>query len=883
MVAVVMLALSGSLAGMGSASAMNPMVATDDPPVDPPVDPPPPTDQAAFADPSATPVKLTRGGSSVTVSRTAGLTRQAVQVSWTGMQPSSLQVLPPTNPVLVMQCRGTNPDRSDCWILDSQGVNANFYQPNETTDWWTARLEDSIFGRPLEIPFREQVNKDPKKDVYHAKKLEDGSGWLVPQLDDRTIAGLPPLDDRTPATSNERFGLTQANGNGQIDTWINTGFENPSLGCSDKAPCSLVVIPVHAHPCQKNIPELFGASVCADLDLGGQSAQIQNWQLLANWYERYVFKLSFTPRVASCNQRNDKVSFTGSELAGEAMRSWVAARCQPSSPVAMDYTRKWEPEVRTQQGQRDPIQPSGYGLDAALTTEPAEADSPTADNRKPGYAPVAVSGFAIGFRWNLGPLSSDVGKPIPGLKLNARLVAKLLTQSYAGRYRLGAANNPPNPNVSTNPESMSTDPEFLQLNPDAATWTKLDLESLQLAVPIANTDVMLALSRWMLADPSARAFLQGKTDPWGMTVNKQYRGWQLPTDSYELRDGWTIPKAAKADGGWPGFSPPQLGAATPNSWAESADSALSSWPLSQHPVTSLQGNIQPKRVEPLPAPGRVVLALSTTSELAKLGIPAAALQNSGGDFVEPNVDSMTYALDGATVNKDSGTWNLSYATMDKRGYPGTMITYAAVPTATLKGDAPRQYADTLRWMTTDGQGYGPEAGQLPDGYLSLTDPMRAQAAKVADAVENQTGTPPIPPSDPVDGPKDPTPNDPTTSGPTGQNQNNGNNQNGNQPTNNPTTNAPTTQPTTPAGPSTVPSQKPQAQGSIKPVSATTQGDSLGWLAWGIPALLIAGLVAGVASPGIRVIATPGHPVRRGFASGASYLASLLRRGRRRNG
>jgi len=73
-----------------------------------------------------------------------------------------------------------------------------------------------------------------------------------------------------------------------------------------------------------------------------------------------------------------------------------------------------------------------------------------------------------------------------------------------------------------------------------------------------------------------------------------------------------------------------------------------------------------------------------------------------------------------------------------------------------------------------------------------------------------------------------------------------------------------------------------AGGSIKPVSQTTQGESLGWLAWGIPALLVAGLAAGVASPGIRVIAQPGHPIRRGLASGGSFLAALFRRGRRRN-
>lgn len=307
---------------------------------------------------------------------------------------------------------------------------------------------------------------------------------------------------------------------------------------------------------------------------------------------------------------------------------------------------------------------------------------------------------------------------------------------------------------------------------------------------------------------------------------------------------------------------------------------MTAWPLSQIPTTTdTDPTPRPKRAPAQDVGRRNVMALSTTSELEKLGMRSALLQNSAGEYVGPNVESMTYALDGATVDQASGVWKINYGAMDKRGYPGTMISYAAVPTSTLKGEAPRRYADTIRWLSTEGQTYGTETGQLPDGYLALTDPMRAQAAKVADAVENQTGTPPIPDSDPLPDDKDPTPTDaPPTAG-----------QNGPAPTSGPAQsgNLPTPSATTPGGtPSTNidPGKKqPQAVGSIKPVSATTQGDSLGWLAWGIPALLVAGLAAGVASPGIRLIAQPGHPVRRGIVAGGTYVVGLLRRGRRRSG
>jgi hypothetical protein len=671
MVAVVTLVLSGSFAGLGSASAM-----------EPPNPAPGPVilaeqESALFAEPSSAATTLSRDGSTVTVSRTAALTRQMLTISWTGMTPSNAILDNVENPVMVMQCRGTNPDRSDCWDVNSPGVigvRPNWYLPAETSDWWTSK---SIFGDLMAIPFR---NADGS---YRAYQLPNGN-WMTTNWDSEALQ-VPRLDDWTPATKNFRAGLTSPSGSGQVQTWVNTGFENPSLNCSDTNPCSLVVVPVKDRPCKDKLPNLQ-QTLCNSQQSSKRSTLKANWQLLANWYERYVFKLSFTPRDPTCSQRNDTAAFAGSELVGEAMRRWVPARCQASSPVALDYTRKWEPESRTLQGSSDPLAPSGYGTDGVLVSEPAAADSTVATNRKAAYAPVAVSGLAIGYFWDIQSGDNE-GKPIPDLKLNARLVAKLLTQSYPGKYRVGTPTKPPvNPNAPTNPITLNKDPEFQALNPGSAQWADIgDATGTQMAIPGANTDVMLALTRWIWADPSARAFMQGKADPWGMTVNKAYRGWQMPRDGYELRDGWVIPKGS-GQAEWEGFSPPQLEAASPNSWAEGTDSLMTAWPLSQIPVTSTDPGVpaQPKRAGAQPQPRRHVIALSVTSELAKLGMRSALLQNSAGEFVGPNVESMTYALDGATVDQSSGVWRINHAAMDKRGYPGTMITYAAVPTSTLR-------------------------------------------------------------------------------------------------------------------------------------------------------------------------------------------------------
>ncbi|MFD7154339.1 hypothetical protein ACFV9C_07065 [Kribbella sp. NPDC059898] len=868
-----------------------PVAATADEPVIP--------DTPVFAEPAAQPVTLTKGSSSVTVSRTADLSRQMLTVSWTGMTPSTGD----TNqtsfgfPVVVMQCRGNDPDRSDCWMASPvlggalSPILGTAYLPPETSQWRTSN--PAVPYALWNIPFRKADG------TYHAIPRAGWTDrWTVPGLGGKVTGSS--VDDYTPGTANQRLGITRQNGTGEVQTWANTAAENPNLGCSQGTACSLVVVPITRHPCRStSVISAAEATRCAGLATGGNDVTGSNWALLANWYQRYVFKLSFAPAATTCEGRSDSAGFLGSELMAEAMRRWLPARCQTSSPVGLDYTRGWEPDSRRQFGQSDPVAPSGYEADAVVVSEPSSADDPAAA-RKPAYAPIGISGFAIGYNWER---SETVGGGlVPDIKLNQRLVAKLLTQSYPGAYRVDKYGLPVNPNAPTNPQNLLSDPEFVQLNPEAPNWAGLsDAVGTQIALPVANTDVMLALTRWIWSDPSARAFLQGKSDPWGMTVNKTYRSWPMPRSDYELNDGWVLPNVPGVGAGWAGQSPQELGAQTIDSWARGADAAMTGWPLNQGagPGPNNVGT-QIKRVDAQQAGFRHMLILSTTSEVEKAGLRYAALQNTQGAFVKPSTESLTYGIDGATVDKDSGMWRPDLTKMDIRGYPGTMISYAEVPTTSLKGDEPKRYADTLRWMTTEGQVYGSDPGNLPDGYLALTEPMQAQAAKVADAVQAQNGTPPPPPTqNPVPNKPNPT-STPTTNAPgggpnttgssTGNNGNgngaNGNNNGGN--TNTGTTPNPTGSPS--AGPNTPgatpstgsPSDKPQAQGSIKPVSATTQGDSLGWLSWGIPAFLIAGLVAGVASPGIRLIATPGHPVRRGVVAGATYLSGLFRRGRRRN-
>jgi hypothetical protein len=54
-------------------------------------------------------------------------------------------------------------------------------------------------------------------------------------------------------------------------------------------------------------------------------------------------------------------------------------------------------------------------------------------------------------------------------------------------------------------------------------------------------------------------------------------------------------------------------------------------------------------------------------------------------------------------------------------YPGTMVVYAAVPTTGLPATDAKDYASLLQFAATSGQDPGLGVGQLPPGYLPMTN------------------------------------------------------------------------------------------------------------------------------------------------------------------
>ena len=126
-------------------------------------------------------------------------------------------------------------------------------------------------------------------------------------------------------------------------------------------------------------------------------------------------------------------------------------------------------------------------------------------------------------------------KPVSTIKLDARLLAKLLTWSYYDDH-----NAKGDPAVAGNPANISVDPEFQALNPglyvvqpDFGNRVAASLLTLS-----TQSDVVYAMTSYINADPEARAWLNGTPDPWGMTVNSNYKGIQLPVNIWPLLDSY---------------------------------------------------------------------------------------------------------------------------------------------------------------------------------------------------------------------------------------------------------------------------------------------------------------------------------------------------------
>ncbi|MDH6119525.1 hypothetical protein ABH930_004282 [Kitasatospora sp. GAS204A] len=639
---------------------------------------------------------------SVTVTPTTGLTDQVVHVSWTGFTPSVNQsgggpatYAVPKNTkvdyaVRVYECRGTDPRITDCY-------------------------GSSLYGADGSKGF---LQKEP------------APGTTTPDL-----------------PSNAALAVTGPDGSGSadIETW--TADQSPSLGCDATHACSIVVEPNYGgdslgltaflkhqppgtthcevHTYDRGVRFTAEDQVTVQQSFGSPS--YASGEACA-WANKTVVPLTFAPTAASCAAGNSAFSMAGLPMAERALQQWRAGACLATSPLYAAYTSQGEPQARQSFL-------GGSGAEVALTSVPDTG----AAARPYVYVPLVNSAISVVFEVD-DPVT---GRQIRQLRLNARLLAKELTQSYSqGPDAFAAAT------VKGNPECLFQDPEFLALNPASliapAQWPACDTVPQSLPIVVGNSsDMVRRLTSWIIADPQAAAFLQGAPDNWGMHVDPDYLRPSFsgyPTDILVPQDS----SGFVAIDGTDYHEKQYEWAPVISGLTDTVRHVLAATPtceLVDH--TGLYPRCPAENVGQ-----RQLIGIVDSADAQAMSLPEAQLLNQQGSFVAPTLASMQAAVSDMPVDPKTYTQQLPYGASgtsyanDPNAYPLTMVQYAMAPTANL-GDAKTTAVSQFLQQVTDfggGQLYGREPGKLGPGYADLTP---AQAGFAQDAIAHvaaQDGT-----------------------------------------------------------------------------------------------------------------------------------------------
>ena len=567
----------------------------------------------------------------------------------------------------------------------------------------------------------------------------NGGCGIAPEASNAPDPAAPP--------SNTTYATTGLDGKGQTSFVVWTNQQNASLGCSNTVPCALVVVPILGISCDgsvqdgENQPSAADVTACESLGSYAPGAPATSdgsssgagdppvtgalWWSASNWKNHITVPLTFAPAADTCDVVGGPapIDIYGSELMDEATVLWQTEFCTDPRLFPFQHIRTAEPLAKTAL--------SMESIDAALISRPPDGGyvEPTVT------APVGITGFAISY-----VIDDANRRPYTSLKLNARLLAKLLSESY---WALPALRNDYRAlkstdayaKMATNPQDITTDPEFIALNPGIGE-TKQVVQSSTLLALASNSDVMYALTSYINADPDARAFLDGKPDPWGMVVNPTYKNIPLPTESWPLLDTF---KSPDIDLGGCLRRPDQTIAAVPilpliaaptsslTSIAQSMQYAIGSATTACSALTNTGGQIVGGSLKPIgrEQPGsRFMLGLTAIDDSQLFGLNSAALQSSPGHFVAPSIASLKATMVAALAKMDAKThtWPIPYAKLRTiaAAYPGTMVVYAAIPTTRLDPVTAAKLAVFLLYAAGPGQTPGDDIGELPPGFLPMT-------------------------------------------------------------------------------------------------------------------------------------------------------------------
>lgn len=679
----------------------------------------------------------------VTVSQTRNLSNQGVKVTWSGLN----RTMPgefASNYVQIMQCWGdvTGPTPQQCqWgspITATENLMGSF----------TAN-RDLVRGEDPNQPYNTSFLIPPPVNQPFLKS------YRVPF---QAVSGESTYNFVkyfSNETSNEFSAApTGVSGGGEAVFEIQTSLEAPHLGCGAQTAtgprdCWLVVVP-------RGELRANGTRIIEGERLNGSPLSASNW---AN---RVQIPLSFSPLTVSCALGNSERRVVGTEMVAAAFYSWQPSLCKDIATFG--YSQIGDGEARRQ------ITGSLFGSSGlAFIADPI--DDELKGKNQLVYAPVANSAVVVAFNIEKNfksdsPLVSQNGSLVTELKLNARLVTKLLTQSYRNDVPGGNTQE----HVKDNPRSIINDPEFIALNPDFEFFQR-GIEPGGLVVALGASDSTALVWRWLQNDPTANAFLKGTADQWGMKLNKFYSTLELATD-FEIE---SFPKAdlstyrPNSNTPEPGFSTldmrpyshDMLDAASAARRGDPKSKTV--WDPNKIPAAFASGGAQP-------IGQRFMLAITDLPAAERYGLGVATLVNSTGQESKPTISTMNAAVSAMPVDANTGILYNDGKSVKGTAYPWTSLTYAVVNVCTQTSKALSEYSSMLNYAVGAGQITGEAQGMLPYGYVPLQASLASKAKAAAKSLttstvakdcpsnevpEEEKPTPTPTPTEEVPGPVDP--------------------------------------------------------------------------------------------------------------------------------
>lgn len=692
----------------------------------------------------------------VTADRTTDLRgRERVGITWSGARPSAGRASNPYGekgllqeyPVVILQCRGRddadlplkNQVRPEtCWTSSVAQRSQRLRSKSEAT-WLADRYADAADRQPLSgmdpFPTAECPGLDSPIANSHLTEFVTRAGKTFPAC---AADKMPPeagIDAAFPPS--ELAAYTDAQGEGSVKFEVRSEVENESLGCSYKVTCSIVVVPILGISCDKPSSPMTsvdracrktgrfqpGSSNFADEGVD-QAVSPSLWWSASNWRNRFSIPVTFGLPAGVCDVLDPRAptKFFGSELMAQAALQWAPAYCLRKD--RFNFALSQMPDNAGWENMENDSGPAAF-----VSSEHEQVGKDPV-----GYAPTAITGFGIGYSID----RPDNGGEYDRLRLNPRLLAKLLTQSYLGSD-LGRGH----PGITDNPLAIMADPEFVELNPGLSqNVQEAGATLLSLSV---SSDLIRQITAYIAQDSDAMDFVAGKPDPWGMKVNPAYQGLDLPRDEWPLLDSYIPQTQNECLKQNPTVYFSQL--ASPVSTLRTiADALIDSWPYVQTrcDYDTATSTYKLGRKDRQNYGTRFMLGLVSLGDADRFGMRSAALRTTDGRYVAPSETSLSNAVRLMKQGKKYQPFDVTQQDLVAAGnaYPGTMVVYTTARMRNLDKAQAKQVASFIRIATSEGQVRGRGNGDLPGGYLPIrrsgvTAPLWRAAQETADAIEAQ--------------------------------------------------------------------------------------------------------------------------------------------------